>query len=115
MDVMARRRLATVWELKERKSLKFLFRQEGIEREGFVAYFNGQVVCYENVCRHIPITLDYGDGTFFNSEGNSFVCRTHGAVYEPLTGRCSSGPCAGAALKPIRIEVVKDEIWLEET
>ena len=109
-----RRRLATLAELKERGTLKFAYRDEGIPREGFLAWFNNQLVCYQNTCRHIPITLDYGDGRFFNSAGTHFVCQTHGATYLPLTGVCVEGPCVGAALKNLQVEVVEGEIWFDE-
>jgi nitrite reductase/ring-hydroxylating ferredoxin subunit len=110
----ARRRLTTLGELKERKTLKFAYKEEGISREAFLVWFNDQVICYQNVCRHIPITLDYGDGRFFNSEGTHFICQTHGATYEPLTGKCIAGPCVGASLKKLEVEMVGEEIWFQE-
>lgn len=110
-----RRRLATVRELREKKALKFTYRDEGVSREGFLAWFEDRVVCYQNVCRHIPITLDYGDGQFFDAEATHFICQTHGATYEPLTGKCIAGPCVGTLLKSIPVEVVLDEIWIEES
>ena len=109
-----RRLLATTQELKDRKTIKFTYRDEGIEREGFLAWFRDRVVGYQNVCRHVPITLDYGDGQFFDLDETHFVCQTHGATYEPLTGICVAGPCAGAALKRLEIEVRGEEIWLRE-
>ena len=110
----ARRRLTTLGELKERKTLKFAYKDEGISREAFLAWFNDQVICYQNVCRHIPITLDYGDGRFFDAAGTHFICQTHGATYEPLTGKCSAGPCVGASLKKLDVEIVGEEIWFQE-
>lgn len=107
-----KRRLASVAELKERGTIKFGYRQEGIAREGFLAWAGEKAVCYENVCRHVPITLDYGDGEFFTSDRSLFICRTHGAMYEPLTGECVAGPCAGAFLKPLEIETIEGEIFL---
>src|SRR5205085_12409269 len=95
-----RRRLATLGELQERKTLRFSYSEEGISREAFLAWFNDHVVCYQNICRHIPITLDYGDARFFNPEGTHFICQTHGATYEPLTGERIAGPAVGALLKP---------------
>ena len=109
-----RRRLATLAELQQRKTLKFHYKEEGIPREAFLAWLNGRVVCYQNTCRHIPITLDYGDGRFFNAEGTHFICQTHGATYEPLTGRCIAGPCTGAVLKKLPVEIIEGEIWFEE-
>jgi len=109
-----KRRLASLEELKRAHTLKFSYRQEGITREGFAAWTHGKVVAYENVCRHIPITLDYGDARFFNRGHTHFVCQTHGATYEPLTGLCIAGPCVGASLKPLKVEVIKDEVWFNE-
>ena len=31
------------------------------------------------------------------------MCATHGALYEPDTGRCAGGPCRGGKLLPIRV------------
>lgn len=108
------RKLVTLSELQVKGSFKFSYRQEGIPREGFVAFYEGQVVAYENVCRHVPITLDYGDARFFNAQGTHFLCQTHGATYEPLTGKCIAGPCIGASLKPLRVELRDDAIWFQD-
>lgn len=108
------RRITTLKELKEKKAVKFNYRQEGISREGFVAIFEGQVVAYENVCRHVPITLDYGDGKFFDGGEKNFICQTHGATYEPLTGKCIAGPCMGASLKRLTVEVRDDAVWFQD-
>lgn len=109
-----RRRLATLEELKQRKTLKFTYRDEGISREAFLAWHQNQVLCYQNVCRHIPILLDCGDGRLFNAEGTHFVCHNHGATYEPLTGKCIAGPCVGVSLKRLEIELIGEEIWFQE-
>lgn len=114
LTAQKKRLLSTLAELQQKRAIKFTYRQEGISREGFVAWFDGRVVAYENVCRHVPITLDYGDGQFFGPGGTHFVCQTHGATYEPLSGKCVAGPCVGASLKPLAIELVDDEIWFRE-
>ena len=108
------RRITSLAELDQKKAIKFTYRQEGISREGFVAIFAGEIVAYENVCRHVPITLDYGDSRFFNAAQTHFVCQTHGATYEPLTGKCIAGPCVGASLKPLAIEVRDNAIWFQD-
>jgi nitrite reductase/ring-hydroxylating ferredoxin subunit len=108
------RRLTTLEELRAKRAIKFSYRQEGISREGFVAIFEGRVVAYENVCRHVPIALDYGDGKFFNSGESHFICQTHGATYEPLTGKCIAGPCVGASLKPLKVELVGEEVMFQD-
>jgi nitrite reductase/ring-hydroxylating ferredoxin subunit len=110
--VKTRRKLITLEELKQQRSFRFSYEEEGIQRDGFLAWVDGQVVAYENICRHLPLSLDYGDGRFFTPDGKQFVCHTHGAVYEPLTGLCVAGPCAGASLKKLEVEVIDGEVWL---
>lgn len=31
------------------------------------------------------------------------MCATHGALFEPATGRCVAGPCRGATLEPVAV------------
>jgi len=111
---MGRRLIATIQDLEQARTAKFTFKREGIPRDGFVALFDGQVVAYENLCRHIPLTIDYGDNRFFTTDGRHFVCQTHGAIYEPLGGLCVRGPCEGASLRKLEIEVSEGKIYLLE-
>lgn len=100
-------------ELRRQQSIKFKFRREGIKRDGFAALFEGQVIVYENICRHLPISIDYADNRFFTGDGKSIICQTHGAVYEPLTGLCVRGPCEGASLFKVPFEIREDAVWVE--
>ncbi len=109
---MERRQIAQLEDLKAARTIKFHYKQEGIEREGFLVWHQEQVVAFENSCRHIPITLDYGDGRFFTRDGKFLVCQTHGATYEPLTGYCVAGPCAGASLKQLSVQVQEGCVFL---
>jgi nitrite reductase/ring-hydroxylating ferredoxin subunit len=104
--------IATLSDLKDGQTIKFEFHREGLRIEAFVARFQGKILAYENLCRHLPLTLDYADNRFFSTDGKHFVCQTHGALYEPITGLCVRGPCAGASLKPLPIELRNDSIWL---
>lgn len=61
------------------------------------------VRAYWNVCRHLPIPLDAGTGVL--PRGPEIVCQTHGARYRPEDGYCFDGPCAGAWLEAIPVEV----------
>ncbi len=62
---------------------------------GFVVRHRGAVVGYLNQCAHVAMELDWQPGQFFDSDGEVLMCATHGALYEPTTGRCAGGPCAG--------------------
>jgi nitrite reductase/ring-hydroxylating ferredoxin subunit len=109
---MAKVRICAVDELEEGTARKFEFKRGGRVVEGFAAQFKGEFVAYENVCRHIAISLDYGDNRFFSRDGRHFICQTHGAIYEPLSGLCVRGPCEGDRLKRLEITVADGVIWL---
>jgi len=93
--------------------MKFTFqRGEGRPIEGFLARFQGELVAYENRCRHLPVSLDFFSGKFFSPDGQHLVCQNHNANYEPLTGLCVRGPCEGESLKALKIEIVEGDVWL---
>jgi nitrite reductase/ring-hydroxylating ferredoxin subunit len=110
---MARQRVARVADLGEGVTVKFEYLQDGVGREGFAARIGGRIVAYENVCRHLPLTLDFGDNHIFTRDRRFFACQSHGAVYEPLTGLCVHGPCKGASLKPLAFAVEDGELWID--
>jgi nitrite reductase/ring-hydroxylating ferredoxin subunit len=95
------------------KTVKFIYRVDGIAREGFAANVGGRLVAYENTCKHIPVPLDYDDNRFFTPDGEHFICSTHGAVYHPLNGTCLAGPCAGAQLTKLHATKIKNEVWVK--
>ena len=100
-------------KLEPGMTVKFVYRVDGVAREGFAANFGGRLVAYENTCKHIPVPLDYDDNQFFTPDGEHFVCTTHGAVYHPLSGQCLAGPCAGAKLTKLHATKIDDEVWVK--
>ncbi len=110
-----RRRLNTsLKELQRARTVKFQFKREGISRDGFLALFDEQIVAYENLCRHIPLTIDYGDNRFFTADGRHFIFQKHGAIYEPMSCLFVRGPCEGASLHRLKIETHEGNIYLLE-
>jgi nitrite reductase/ring-hydroxylating ferredoxin subunit len=69
----------------------------------FVMRFDGQVVAYLNRCLHVPTEMDWQYGEFLDSGKEFIMCSIHGAVYEPLTGRCAGGPCGRGRLTVIEV------------
>ena len=108
---MSRIRIAATKEIEEGKTITFSFTRDDRPQEGFVGRFKGKLFAYENTCRHLPLSLDYGDNRFFDSKGETLICQTHGAVYAPATGLCVGGPCAGASL--LALEFVEEDgvVW----
>lgn len=65
----------------------------------FAIRYQGQVHAYLNRCAHVPMEMDYQPNRFFDSTGDWLMCATHGAMYQPQTGACRSGPCRGGLIK----------------
>lgn len=81
------------------------------DRTGFVVRYGGSVRGFLNRCAHVPIELDWNEGQFFESSGLYLMCSTHGALYDPDTGRCAGGPCRGGSLRPISIVEHEGKIY----
>lgn len=77
----------------------------------FVVRFDGRVHGYLNQCRHVPSELDWQPGRFFVDSGLYLLCATHGAMYEPDTGLCVSGPCIGGRLRVLRVDEREGSVW----
>ena len=86
-------------------SRKFTLRCGGRSLEGFAFGFGGELHAYLNRCRHIPLPMDWLDNRFFTVDEKYVVCANHGALYEPTTGECVWGPCAGARLQRVPLMV----------
>jgi nitrite reductase/ring-hydroxylating ferredoxin subunit len=69
----------------------------------FVVRHQGHVRGYLNRCGHIPVELDWQHGQFFDGGGLYLICATHGALYDPATGRCVGGRCNGRGLVPLQV------------
>jgi len=38
-------------------------------------------------------------------DGGHLICSTHGTIFEKNTGICVEGPCPGAALDPLAVDM----------
>ena len=107
-------KIADEADLVEGSSVKFRFIRRGKYVDAFVVRFQGNLLAFENKCRHLPVSLDYGDNQFFSRDGKHLLCQTHGALYEPKSGLCVRGPCEGESLFPLKLNVRDGSIWLVE-
>jgi nitrite reductase/ring-hydroxylating ferredoxin subunit len=78
----------------------------------FAIRYDGKVHAYLNQCAHQSVELDWQHGKFFDAEKRFLVCATHGALYEPDTGACAWGRCAGRGLVPLKTEERGQEVML---
>ena len=94
------------------RAARFAFEFDGRILPGLAVAFGGQVHGYANSCPHRGTELDWQPGEVFDESGLYLVCATHGAIFEADTGKCVGGPCQGASLVRIKIEVVGDSVNL---
>ena len=103
--------LADARRLAETGGVRFELELDGVARQAFAVRWRGGIHAFVNSCRHEARELDFGDARFFDETCDALVCCHHGARYEPATGRCVSGPCAGARLTPLALELRGSELW----
>ena len=78
-----------------------------IVRQGLRAY------AYVNRCPHAGVELNWEEDKFMSRCGTFLQCSTHGALFEPDTGRCLAGPCAGASLASIPLRVEDGQLFVD--
>lgn len=78
--------------------------------QGFVVRQGDKFYAYQNLCRHLAITLDLNDDDFFTHDKKFLQCQMHGAMYEINTGLCIGGPCLGAQLMRLELEEEEDRL-----
>ena len=103
--------IAQVGDLEHGMSKKFVLKCGGERIEGMVVNFEGEHVAYVNRCRHVGISLDWVDNQFFTEDGRYLICANHGALYEPATGECVWGPCTGASLYRVPLQIKDGKIF----
>ena len=91
-------------------SAKFPIGWRGSTVEGFVVNFEGHYHAYVNRCAHAGTPLDWWPNEFFTDDGRLLICATHGALYEPDSGRCAGGPCGGGGLYRLAVRVAGDRV-----
>jgi nitrite reductase/ring-hydroxylating ferredoxin subunit len=100
-----RQLIATVGELAHGASKKFTIRRGEFASEALLINYQGELLAFVNRCPHVGIALDWVDNQFFTVDQRYLMCANHGAVFEPATGECVWGPCVGAALQKLQVEI----------
>jgi nitrite reductase/ring-hydroxylating ferredoxin subunit len=94
--------------------VRFELERWGLKQNAFVIRFEGAARAFLNQCGHIPVELDWQEGEFFDTTRLYLMCSTHGALYDPVSGRCISGRCAGRGLVPLPVMERNGHIYLME-
>jgi len=83
--------------------------------ESVILHRDGDTVrAWLNVCPHAGRRLDYAPGRFLKDKHGHLVCAVHGATFELRGGECIAGPCRGAMLKAIPVELHDDAVFLAD-
>lgn len=97
-------------ELADPGALGFVCGADAARRSVLVVRKGGRVYGYANVCPHAGAPLDWMPGVFLDEEGKFLCCGSHGALFGIEDGLCVAGPCRGARLTALRIEVVESAL-----
>ncbi|HKQ57629.1 MAG TPA: Rieske 2Fe-2S domain-containing protein [Candidatus Eisenbacteria bacterium] len=98
-------------KLREGDGARFTVVVDGVSRDAFAVRYHGEAYAYLNTCRHQSLQLDFGDARFFDEAYDALVCCHHGARYRPESGECVDGPCVGARLTALQVELRDAELW----
>jgi nitrite reductase/ring-hydroxylating ferredoxin subunit len=64
-----------------------------------------QVWAYVNRCPHFSVPLDFEPGNVSCYRSQVLMCAHHSALFRFDDGVCIDGPCAGAALEAVPVEI----------
>ena len=78
---------------------------------GFALRIDGQVVAYVNQCAHVPVQMQWQEGHFLDHDRRWIICAMHGATYDPHSGHCVAGPCAGARLRSVALDERDGQVY----
>lgn len=97
--------LTDATRLADGASVRFRITLDGVLRDAFALRWQGEAYAYVDTCRHQARSLSYGDGQVLDVGEGLLVCRHHGARYVPRSGVCIEGPCVGAQLTALALEL----------
>ncbi|WP_049980973.1 Rieske (2Fe-2S) protein [Halolamina rubra] len=87
-------------------------RESGEEREAILVRAGDGVAAWFNYCQHWrDVNLDTGDGAVLRD--GELVCKRHGATFERDSGECTFGPCEGAVLDELPVELADGGVFLD--
>ena len=109
-----RQKICDLNELVELSSKEFTIKMGINVKDAFLVKFKNQYYAYENSCPHTGVNLNWQEGQFFSFDGLYLQCSLHGALFEPDSGRCVSGPCKNECLQVINIVIEDNDVYMLE-
>jgi nitrite reductase/ring-hydroxylating ferredoxin subunit len=111
---MGAEHIAAVDDVPPDGTFLYTVADDGEDREAIlVRLSDGSVSSFLNYCMHwTDVKLDTGDGAPVRD--GEVVCRKHAATFEKDSGVCTHGPCEGAELDPVAVEVRDGDVYLTD-
>ena len=90
---------------------------QAVEGNRYIALFRlgDGVQAYLNTCPHQGRSLNWAPDQFLIGKDGKLVCPHHGACFDINSGACVSGPCEGASLTSVDIELRDGMVLLKDT
>lgn len=99
--------LARIDDLPDHGGRELIFTEGQFRTSIFIQKTGDTVAVFLNFCPHAGTPLNLFDDKFTDLKGKHLLCRTHGALFDPKSGKCVRGPCKGKYLRSIA-HTVKD-------
>ncbi len=115
-DALPPQALCASADLAERgRAVSFDVLQWREPTRAFALRFEGRAVAYLNRCAHVPTEMDWQEGEFLDADKRYIMCSIHGAVYDPLSGRCVMGQCGRMGLTKIELTEQEGQVFWHPT
>lgn len=105
--------VAKLDDIAEPGALEFTTGEGEWPFRGMVVRWQGEVKAYANICPHKGHALNIKPDGFFTPDRHQLICGSHGAMFDPRTGECTFGPCAGAQLRVLECRVSDGDVWVK--
>ncbi len=92
-------------ELPDHGGKEIIFTEGRFRTSIFVQKIDEDVAVFLNHCPHAGTPLNMFNDRFLDLRGKRLLCRTHGASFDPLSGKCLQGPCKGEYLRAIAVTI----------
>lgn len=102
--------LCRVDELPSHGGKEIIFSEGRYRTSIFIQKTDDNIAVFLNHCPHAGTPLNLFGDRFLDVRGQNILCRTHGATFDRLSGKCVAGPCKGRYLQPIAYRITKGEI-----
>lgn len=103
--------LCKLSELADPSSKSFEIKIGRKKTDIFIIRKEDEVYAYQNICPHAQAPLEWNPDKFLDEQKENIICAMHGAKFNIHNGNCISGPCGGAALTRVAVEIVDGEVF----